>query len=67
VVAEGVETQEVADHLKAVGIDILQGYHLARPMPEAGFLEFVRRPRPTAAMPKMAVRVPTVAEEPSPL
>jgi EAL domain-containing protein (putative c-di-GMP-specific phosphodiesterase class I)/GGDEF domain-containing protein len=67
VVAEGVETQEVADHLKAVGIDILQGYHLARPMSEAGFLQFVRKPRPTAAMAKMAVRVPTAAEEPSPL
>jgi EAL domain-containing protein (putative c-di-GMP-specific phosphodiesterase class I)/GGDEF domain-containing protein len=67
VVAEGVETEETADRLRAVGIDILQGYHFARPMPESDFLEFVRRPRLTRTMPKMAVRAPTAVGEPSPL
>ncbi|BCJ47680.1 hypothetical protein GCM10010168_20390 [Actinoplanes ianthinogenes] len=33
VVAEGVETTEVADLLTAAGCDIAQGYLLARPMP----------------------------------
>ncbi|MFI1992896.1 putative bifunctional diguanylate cyclase/phosphodiesterase [Actinoplanes sp. NPDC020271] len=33
VVAEGVETVEVADLLKAAGCDIAQGYLVARPMP----------------------------------
>ncbi|WP_436535589.1 putative bifunctional diguanylate cyclase/phosphodiesterase [Actinoplanes sp. HUAS TT8] len=33
VVAEGVETTEVSDLLKAAGCDVVQGYLLARPMP----------------------------------
>jgi EAL domain-containing protein (putative c-di-GMP-specific phosphodiesterase class I) len=32
VVAEGVETEEVADHLRLLGCDRLQGYLLGRPM-----------------------------------
>ncbi len=33
VVAEGVETQDHADALRALGCDIAQGFHYARPMP----------------------------------
>ncbi|MGN6376234.1 MAG: putative bifunctional diguanylate cyclase/phosphodiesterase, partial [Sphingomonas sp.] len=33
VVAEGVENEETADTLARLGCDVLQGYHLARPMP----------------------------------
>jgi len=33
VVAEGVETQDTCELLKAMQCDIMQGYHLARPMP----------------------------------
>jgi diguanylate cyclase (GGDEF)-like protein len=33
VVAEGVETREQADELVALGVDLLQGFLLARPMP----------------------------------
>jgi EAL domain-containing protein (putative c-di-GMP-specific phosphodiesterase class I) len=33
VVAEGVETREQADELVTLGIDLLQGYLFARPMP----------------------------------
>jgi diguanylate cyclase (GGDEF)-like protein len=33
VVAEGVETREIADILRAKGCDIAQGYHFARPLP----------------------------------
>ena len=33
VVAEGIETQEQLEFVKAVGCDVAQGYYLARPMP----------------------------------
>ena len=33
VVAEGVEDEETARRLHQLGVDVLQGYHLARPMP----------------------------------
>jgi EAL domain-containing protein (putative c-di-GMP-specific phosphodiesterase class I) len=33
VVAEGVETEEAARRLTALGCDTLQGYHLGRPQP----------------------------------
>lgn len=33
VVAEGVETQEVLDHLNEMGCDIAQGYLIAKPLP----------------------------------
>ncbi len=33
VVAEGVETREVADHLARLGVDTLQGFHFAKPLP----------------------------------
>jgi diguanylate cyclase len=32
-VAEGVEDQETADALQALGCDVLQGYHLSKPLP----------------------------------
>ncbi|MXR36410.1 EAL domain-containing protein [Craterilacuibacter sinensis] len=37
-VAEGVETEAQRDYLVAAGVDFLQGYLLARPMPLAGFI-----------------------------
>ncbi|WP_375257230.1 putative bifunctional diguanylate cyclase/phosphodiesterase [Citreimonas sp.] len=43
--AEGVETLEQAHALKALGCDVLQGYHLARPMPEDAFLRWIERHR----------------------
>ena len=41
VVAEGVESQEVWDRLVELGCDIVQGYHIARPMPEADVLRWL--------------------------
>ncbi len=32
VVAEGVETQDQLDHLRELGCDLAQGYHIARPL-----------------------------------
>ena len=41
-VAEGIETQEDWDTLRAAGCDIAQGYFISRPLEEAAFLEFCR-------------------------
>jgi EAL domain-containing protein (putative c-di-GMP-specific phosphodiesterase class I) len=37
VVAEGVETLEQAEHLRALGCELGQGYHLAYPRPAEGW------------------------------
>jgi EAL domain-containing protein (putative c-di-GMP-specific phosphodiesterase class I) len=39
-VAEGAETQDDWDALKAMGCDVVQGYYVARPMDEKTFLAF---------------------------
>lgn len=41
VVAEGVETEEQVEFLRTVGCDLAQGYHYARPMPEADFVRLL--------------------------
>ena len=41
-VAEGIETQEDWDTLRAAGCDIAQGYFISRPLEAAAFLEFCR-------------------------
>ncbi|MBE9559409.1 MAG: EAL domain-containing protein, partial [Proteobacteria bacterium] len=33
VVAEGVETQDVYDILEILSCDVIQGYHISRPVP----------------------------------
>jgi EAL domain-containing protein (putative c-di-GMP-specific phosphodiesterase class I) len=33
VIAEGVETDDQLDRLKTLGYDLVQGYHLGRPVP----------------------------------
>ena len=38
IVGEGVETEEMADGLQALGCDYLQGFHFARPMPAEEFM-----------------------------
>lgn len=42
VVAEGVETLEDSDVLKALGCDEAQGYYFARPMPEKDVIELIK-------------------------
>jgi EAL domain-containing protein (putative c-di-GMP-specific phosphodiesterase class I) len=42
-VAEGVEDAETADELARLGVDLLQGYHIARPMPAIEFGAWARR------------------------
>ena len=41
VLAEGVETAEQAKALIEMGIDYIQGFYYARPMPEDEFIRFV--------------------------
>lgn len=45
IVAEGVETDEQARQLDAVGCTIMQGYLFARPMPSAQFVESLQQRR----------------------
>jgi EAL domain-containing protein (putative c-di-GMP-specific phosphodiesterase class I)/ActR/RegA family two-component response regulator len=47
IVAEGVETQEMWNFLKDLGIDEAQGYLMARPMPPAEFAKLLGRGLPT--------------------
>ncbi len=41
VVAEGVETEEVADDLRELRCDIAQGYHFSRPLPVDALREWL--------------------------
>jgi diguanylate cyclase (GGDEF)-like protein len=42
VVAEGVEDQEAWDQLATMGCDLVQGWHLGRPMPVGEFVPWLR-------------------------
>lgn len=41
-VAEGVEDEQTANLLAHMGVEILQGYHFAKPMPIDAYLEWLR-------------------------
>lgn len=51
-VAEGVEDAAAADALRELGVDCLQGYHFARPMPREEFLHWLEnhQARPASAI-----------------
>ena len=42
-VAEGIETQEELEAMRAEGIDYIQGFYYAKPLPVEEFLAFLRR------------------------
>ena len=42
IVAEGIETQEEFDAMKALGVDFIQGFYFSRPLPEHEFLKFIQ-------------------------
>jgi EAL domain-containing protein (putative c-di-GMP-specific phosphodiesterase class I)/CheY-like chemotaxis protein len=50
IIAEGVETEEVAQALTDLGASGLQGYHFARPMPIDQTIEWLRERRQTGAV-----------------
>lgn len=50
-VAEGVEDEELATLMASFGFDLLQGYHFAKPMPEAALLERMTLDAVTAPTP----------------
>ena len=39
ITAEGIETEEMAREMRAIGCDYFQGYHYSRPLPIAEFLQ----------------------------
>ncbi|MCM1438231.1 MAG: EAL domain-containing protein [Roseburia sp.] len=43
IVAEGVETAEMANALIGLGCDYLQGYYYSRPIPKEQFIEFISK------------------------
>ena len=45
-VAEGVEDKKTLDELKELGCDRIQGYYIARPMPEAELTDFINHFNP---------------------
>lgn len=51
VVAEGVETQAVAERLGALGCGYAQGYHYARPMAAGAILDYARAQADTGKAP----------------
>jgi len=42
VVAEGVEQEEQANYLRNCGVDMIQGYYYARPMPKDDLITFLK-------------------------
>ena len=42
-VAEGVETEEMASYLADKGVEYLQGYYFSKPVPEAAFVEILEK------------------------
>ena len=39
ITAEGIETKEMADKMKALGVDHLQGYYYSKPLSIPDFLQ----------------------------
>jgi EAL domain-containing protein (putative c-di-GMP-specific phosphodiesterase class I) len=61
VVAEGVETDDVADRLRGLGCDIAQGYGISRPVPLGRMIEWLDARRPSRPAALLAFDAPTVA------
>ncbi len=49
IVAEGVETEEQAKALEAMGVTHLQGYYFCRPVPDTEYIDFLGRSAPNPA------------------
>ena len=42
VVAEGVENEDVLEHLRRLGCDVAQGYHISRPVSEEDLVAWIK-------------------------
>ena len=42
IIAEGIETSDSLDEMKALGVDYIQGFYFSKPLPEHEFLKFVQ-------------------------
>ena len=56
VVAEGVETEQQLEFLRANHCDELQGYYFGMPMPGSEFIEVLRRNEPLRKLPQSPKR-----------
>ncbi len=45
-IAEGVEEKEIVDYLKKAGVDYIQGFYFAKPMPKEALKEFINNTNP---------------------
>lgn len=43
IVVEGVETEAVLNQFEEMGCDFIQGYYFSRPLPQQGFVEFIKQ------------------------
>ena len=41
-IAEGIETEDEFEAMKALGVDYIQGFYFSKPLPEREFLKFVQ-------------------------
>jgi EAL domain-containing protein (putative c-di-GMP-specific phosphodiesterase class I) len=57
-VAEGVEDAEIAETLAGLGIDVLQGYHIGRPMPSVQIADWVQQWTASAMVALSGLRMP---------
>jgi sensor c-di-GMP phosphodiesterase-like protein len=60
-VAEGIETAEQADYLKAQGVDFGQGWLFSRALPAAEFIAYHRRSKEIYGTAPEVIQVPAVA------
>jgi diguanylate cyclase (GGDEF)-like protein len=61
VTAEGAETAAALDRLRALGCDLAQGYHIARPLPPAAFAAFLAER--AAPPPAEILQLPTASSQ----
>ena len=41
IVAEGVETEKQIEGIKELGIDYIQGFYFAKPLPQKDYIKFI--------------------------
>jgi len=56
ILAEGVETTEQIDHLRAEAVDRVQGFHMARPLDPATFATTLLHPHGSGRVPRLRGR-----------